>query len=238
MKAPKIPKYQQLINMLKNQILTGKFKEGDRFHTESDLVNHFNVSSITAIRALNELEREGLVERKQGIGTFVSRSRLEALVKFSDVEVFCPDEEQVTVLSMTKGNHPDYLTKLGLHKTEFYYQITRVRQAAGEPYIYHQSYIPHDYIKSPYENLEHFHSIYQRFQEDFKISMPDEAFEETNEICFPCPKHIAKQLHIKGNEPAVLQLHTTRSRETNRILEYVETYKRWDYYKFKISSND
>lgn len=238
MKKNKEPKYKILKNTLRNQILSGAFEEGDKFHTESEIANSFKVSSITAIRALNELQKEGLVERKQGVGTFVSRSRLDTLVKFSDIELFRPSEENIIVLSVTKGNHPDYLAKLGLHKTEHYYQINRLRLANGKPYMYHQTYIPHDYIKNPDQEPAKFQSIYQRFKEDFGIVMTEEAFEETNEICLPCPKDVRQKLQLDDVEPTVLQIRTTRSKETNRVLEYIETHKHWHYYKFKIASND
>lgn len=238
MKKQKEPKYLQLKEILKKQILSGDFSEGDRFHTQSEIANSFQVSSITAIRALDELKKEGLVERKQGIGTFVARSRREVLVKFSDIELFCPNQENVQVLSITKGNNPYYLEKLNLHKTEYYYQITRLRTAAEKPFIYHQTYLPHDFIKNPNADLQAFQSIYNRFEEDFHITMTDQAFEETNEICLNIPTKIKKALQLNDFEPSVLQLRTTKNRESNRILEYIETYKHWEYFKFKISSND
>ena len=45
----------------------------------------FNVSSITVVRALNELANDGYIIRQQGKGTFVSRARKHKLVEFSDV---------------------------------------------------------------------------------------------------------------------------------------------------------
>ena len=238
MRKQKTPTSKLLREELREQSVSGNFSKGDKFHTESELTDKYSISSITAIRALNELEKEGLVERKQGLGTFVARSRREALVKFSDIELFCPSQENVQVLSITKGNHPDYLLKLRLHKTEYYYQITRLRTAAGKSFVYHQTYLPHDYVKNPDADLQQFQSIYHRFKEDFHITMAEESFEETNEICLSYPKLVADHLHLQKNEPVVLQLRTTRSKENNRVLEYVETYKRWDFYKFKISSNN
>lgn len=237
MKLSKEPKYLKLKKNLQNQILSGNFQEGDKFHTESELVSAFNVSSITAIRALNELEKEGLVKRKQGVGTFVSRSHLETLVKFSDIELFHPSQDDTIVLSVTKGNHPKYLSRLGLHKTEYYYQVIRLRTAQGNPYIYHHTYLPHDFVKEAHADKEQFKSIYQLFKKDFNIIMSDEAFEETNEICLSYPEAVAEQLKLNAKEPVVLQIRTTRQKKSNRILEYIETYKRWDYYKFKISSH-
>ena len=99
-----IPKYQQIKDELKQQIISGKFENGDKFYTEAELIQMFNVSSITVVRALNELANDGYIIRQQGKGTFVSRARKHKLVEFSDVETFPIQKDKVTVLSIKRGN--------------------------------------------------------------------------------------------------------------------------------------
>ena len=53
----KVPKYQLVQNELRQQIISGKFENGDKFYTEAELTKLYNVSSITVIRAMNELVR-------------------------------------------------------------------------------------------------------------------------------------------------------------------------------------
>ncbi len=48
----------------------------------------YDVSSITVVRALNDLAKDGYIVRQQGKGTFVARARKHKLVEFSDVEIF------------------------------------------------------------------------------------------------------------------------------------------------------
>lgn len=232
----KVPKYQLVQNELKQQIISGKFKNGDKFYTEAELTKLYNVSSITVIRAMNELVTDGYLVRQQGKGTFVSRSRKGRLVKFSDMEIFPIDDDTVTVVSCEKGNDQAILDKLQLDKNNFYYRICRVRVARDTPYIYQQSYIPARYIQQPDAPLEHYQSIYQRFKLDFNIHMSDEPFIETNEISFPTPDHIAEVLQMSSVQPTVLQVKTTSKNGTDEILEYTESYKHWKFYKFEISA--
>ena len=70
---------------------------GDKFYTEAELIKMFNVSSITVVRALNELAADGYIVRQQGKGTFVSRARKHKLVEFSDVETFPIQKDKVSV---------------------------------------------------------------------------------------------------------------------------------------------
>ena len=133
----KVPKYQLIQNSLRQQIISGKFENGDKFYTEAELTKLYNVSSITVIRAVNELVKDGYLIRQQGKGTFVSRSRKGRLVEFSDVEIFPLENEQVIVLACQKGNDTRILEKLNLDKNDYYYKIVRIRKADGIPFIYH-----------------------------------------------------------------------------------------------------
>ena len=109
-----IPKYQYIKDELKNKIISGQFASGDKFYTEAELIAMYDVSSITVVRALNDLAKDGYIVRQQGKGTFVARARKHKLVEFSDVEIFETKDDKVTVLSIERGNKLKYLSKLGL----------------------------------------------------------------------------------------------------------------------------
>jgi GntR family transcriptional regulator len=66
------PLYHQIYLILRGQILEGALPEGAWLPGEPDLARQFNVSRITARRALAELAAEGLVTRGRGRGTRVS----------------------------------------------------------------------------------------------------------------------------------------------------------------------
>lgn len=67
------PLYQQLSDLLRDQIRRGLYGPLDRLPSEHDLVRKHSISRITARQALAELERSGLVFRLQGRGSFVAR---------------------------------------------------------------------------------------------------------------------------------------------------------------------
>ena len=52
-----IPKYQYIKDELKNKIISGQFASGDKFYTEAELIAMYDVSSITVVRALNDLAK-------------------------------------------------------------------------------------------------------------------------------------------------------------------------------------
>ena len=65
------PKYRTVIDSLLKDVSSGKFRPGERFPSEADLVKQFHVSRITAGRAVRELARSGVVERRAGSGTYL-----------------------------------------------------------------------------------------------------------------------------------------------------------------------
>ncbi len=64
--------YQQLVDGLKREISEGRLKPGSPLPSFRQLAEDMLVSVITVKRAYEELEREGIVFRRQGLGTFVA----------------------------------------------------------------------------------------------------------------------------------------------------------------------
>jgi GntR family transcriptional regulator len=65
------PLYHQIFSILRDRIVGGELTHGNQLPTEFELADAFEVSRITAKRALDELAAEGLVERRRGRGTHV-----------------------------------------------------------------------------------------------------------------------------------------------------------------------
>lgn len=71
------PLYKQIKQLIVSKIDAGLWRPGDRISTELRLVDELNASRMTVNRALRELTQEGVLQRRQGSGTFVSPARLE-----------------------------------------------------------------------------------------------------------------------------------------------------------------
>ncbi|MDP6927494.1 MAG: GntR family transcriptional regulator, partial [Rhodospirillales bacterium] len=65
----RMPLYHQIYLILRQKLLSGEFAYDDRIPSEQELVEEYEVSRITARRALDELAAEGLVVRQRGRGT-------------------------------------------------------------------------------------------------------------------------------------------------------------------------
>jgi GntR family transcriptional regulator len=64
--------YQQIVDRLKREVSENRLKPGDALPSFRQLAEDLLVSVITVKRAYEELEREGIIYRHQGLGTFVA----------------------------------------------------------------------------------------------------------------------------------------------------------------------
>lgn len=70
----KLPIYQQINEYLNREIVSGRWLAGDRLPIEAELATNLGVAVGTLRKALSQLEKDGLIERKQGSGTYVKRA--------------------------------------------------------------------------------------------------------------------------------------------------------------------
>ena len=73
--ADQKPKHAVVGEYLQGQILNGKLKPGEKIPSEAALAKEFDCSVGTVRRAVQPLVHQGLLERRQGAGTFVRRNQ-------------------------------------------------------------------------------------------------------------------------------------------------------------------
>lgn len=231
-------KYYQLENKLRAEIESEAFEPGDRFYSITELIDRFGVSSITVNRAVSDLVAEGLLVRQQGRGNFVSRSRRQRPVFLSEIEVFSStgEKERTEVLSLTFPSQADLdsriLDELGLGRGEAYGIVKRVRSFRGTPFQFQTSYICDRYLRRDVDP-SYYTSIYRRFREDFNMHLSHEASWERVRITQDVPDEVLEALDVAAGVPCVFKEHRTVL-SSGVVAEYVEMYKRWDYFELLI----
>lgn len=85
------PKYHQLKEFLKKQILNGDLLPGEKLTSENALTRQFKLSRHTVRQALGELENEGFIYREKGRGTFCSSSGKSAVQSIAVLTTYISD---------------------------------------------------------------------------------------------------------------------------------------------------
>lgn len=108
-----LPKYMQIANYVRDQILRGDLTPGDEVPSERQISAEWTVARPTAARALEALRQQGFVESRQGSGTFVrdrmrpNRLARERYSRARDTGKIYPANERATILAADYDAAPD-----------------------------------------------------------------------------------------------------------------------------------
>ena len=67
-----VPVYRQLVEQVRREVMLGRMRPGDQLPTLKEVVEALAINPNTVAKAYAELEHEGLVVRRQGVGTFIA----------------------------------------------------------------------------------------------------------------------------------------------------------------------
>src|SRR6188474_2928746 len=70
--------YLQVVQQVRQALRLGLLEEGDQLPTVKDVVARLAINPNTVLKAYRELERDGLIAARPGIGTFVTRTLTDA----------------------------------------------------------------------------------------------------------------------------------------------------------------
>lgn len=152
------PRYVQLRRRLEQGIGTGVLPPNSSLPPERELADITDLSRVTVRKAIQELVREGLVEQRQGSGTFVrepvarmeqslkhlssftedmAQRGMETTSKWLERGVFAPNQREATALELADG--------------EEVARIYRLREAGGRPMALERASLPLDILSNPLE---------------------------------------------------------------------------------------
>ena len=69
-----VPIYRQLVQQVRRDVMLGRLRPGDQLPSVKEVVDALSVNPNTVVKAFSELEHQGMVVRRQGVGTFVAAS--------------------------------------------------------------------------------------------------------------------------------------------------------------------
>jgi GntR family transcriptional regulator len=145
--AAGVPLHRQLYLVLHDEIDRGALAPGDALPTEQTLCDQFGVSRITVRRALADLARQGYIERRQGVGSFVRGHRpaglLPATGSYMDGLRQTQFETEVEVVTHDSRLAPPMVAD-ALATSGKTLQVVRLRRErrTGEPLMVTEAWLP------------------------------------------------------------------------------------------------
>lgn len=222
------PKYyiikQDLIKMINDEILTA----GQMVPSESKLMQQYNVSRITARKALEELSNEGYLYKVQGKGCFVKDN-----IEEQSLSKICGYTEEITKLGMCvsrKVLNSEIIpcfnkrsNELNIEIDSKLYMLKRIYYANSEPICLTTAYLPYKYFEGIEKYNFEYESLYNIIEKKYlyKIVRSKLRLEAVS-----ADENVCKYLNVKKGTPLLLFRSITYGKINNKEIpiEYFKTY--------------
>lgn len=222
---------------LLDEIRRGKYLIDSRLPNEEQLAKELGVSRNTLREALRVLESNGVVEKKQGLGTFVRgetspkvKPGLEVLFRVTDAIVelgMIPGTSEIEIRSSSADAR--VAEKLGVGEGAFVNQLTRVRTADGVPVVYCMDMFSPHVGELDLEKLKS--SIFTYLEEIKGIRI---TYASTDIRPIVAGKELADKLLVSAASPLLL-LDEVHFDKFDKPIFYSRLFFRSDYFVFHVA---
>ena len=236
LKKEAIPLYYQLETILRKRISSGELARGDLLPSEEALAKEYNLSRITVRQALSSLESDGLIVRKRGKGTFVSKKHtyLES-PKFTGfiedlISMGIRTKSKILDISMVEG--PQTIQEhLELEVGTQLFRIEKIRLVEGSPFSYVLNYLPPDIGQKIMTEDLIVKPLLMILEDDLGIKATEavQSIEATIS-----DTHVAPLLGIRVGDP-LLKVERTVFDVNHKPVEYVSVLYRADKYFYTVN---
>src|SRR5215475_13480939 len=140
----RVPRYHQIAQSLRERIAHGQPASGERLDNQRQLAREFGVTLMTLRHALELLERERLIARRHGLGTFVASPSVDYdILQFQRLaaDLSAHGEEVDTRVLGTRFARADRPAgeALGLRLPQRVFVLERLRLVGGHPMSFQAS---------------------------------------------------------------------------------------------------
>ncbi|MEQ8524864.1 GntR family transcriptional regulator [Gracilimonas sp.] len=234
-------KHEKVAAKLRNEITGTEYEPGDQLPSEKRLCDYFKVSRVTVRHALQTLENERLIYRKQGLGAFVADTTLNSgLVQLTD---FSEDMKKAGLksssglISLDKVEPIKEVNEiLQLRPDMKLIRIDRIRFANGNPVAFDITWLPPGYGQLLFDEDLTTQTIYDVLEDKYEIPIQGGSYRITAKNA---DDYIAKHLGI-APESAVLEIDRCSRTTGNKKVYFQKRYYNPSHvsYVLELSRND
>lgn len=237
MKNPK-PLYVQLKETIKKDIDTGKYAKDHQLPTEKEMCDMYNVSRITIRRAIIELEREGIVQKQHGIGTFVTGKKkikrdLVSVTGFSEFLVQSGKQPKTKIISTEVLKASNWISEiLNVPMKEPVLEVRRLHLIDDDPVHLETSYYSLRKFPDLEQYIEESNSIYSILKERYSTKAAKN--HKTLAAVFPTLEQ-AKLLELTQDN-IVFEVEKWAYDQKGEVIHFAKSYLPADKVSFTITN--
>ncbi len=235
-KASPVPYHYQLREILRAEIKSNQWKDGDQLPSETQLRDMFQVSRTTVRQALSALVAEGLLTRGKGLGTFVTvpkfvESWSGTTIGFSDslTKQGILIETKVLDLKVIPAPH-QACEELHLRSDENVFFLRRLRYILNQRVLVVRSYLP----QKMFPNMDDIDftnkSLYATLRQIYGLQI---VRAKRNIEAVAADEEIAALLEVDPGFPIMFIENTAYTHDSTPV-EYYIAHRRGDKSRFQV----
>ncbi|BBE31226.1 GntR family transcriptional regulator [Tepiditoga spiralis] len=211
-----LPLYIEISENLKNFILDGNIKIGEKIPGDFELMKQYQVSRDTIRKAIKVLVDDGYLIRRPGKGTFLCRRRkvdsIEKIISFSSELIargYVPSTKLIKFKEINAT--PEISEMLKCNQNEDIYLIERIRYASKLPIAFETTYLlkkivgeikKNELLDSMYEFLSREKNIeFIKMVQEIKPKMLDSKVAKMMKVDIMPVIHLSRIIYTKNNMP-------------------------------------
>lgn len=231
-----LPLYFQLQNKLLEKIKDGTYPQNKALPTEHELIQSYGVSRTTVRQAIDNLVKEGYIEKRRGVGTFVAEREklnswdLGSLKSFEEAFKESNHKIRTEALSIKAIKLDSKLQQIFGDKEKEVYELERVRFIDERPAMSIITFVP----ASIFSNMDRYDfssvSLYKTMSEEYNINI---CYAEKEFRVVATGREDAQKLKLKVGSP-LQEVRTITYDDNNRVIEYSISRDSGDISTYKI----
>lgn len=229
-----VPMYTQIREIIRRRVLDGTYPPHSQMPSESQMMEAFSVSRITVRQALGDLQKEGLIFKVPGKGSFVAKPKafqsLSRLQGFGEAMAPSGYETFSQVLSLRRVSaSPTVAQRLGLKPAAPVFEIQRLRYLNREPISVDLSYFhPALGERLAQEDLPT-RDIFLILENDYGLAL---THADVQIEAISADEGLARHLHIEEGSPLLRIERLTCAGDQPIDFEFL--YYRGDAFQYRL----
>lgn len=229
-----VPLHTQIRELLRRKILDGTYSPHSQMPSESQMMHSFGVSRITIRQALGDLQKEGLIFKVMGKGSFVAKPKafqsLSRLQGFGEAMSPSGYETYSLLLSAREVEASVIVAQRFSIKPETpVFEIQRLRYLNREPISVDVSYFPLDIGRRLVQEDLAARDIFIILENDFGLNLTH-ADLQIEAIC--ADESLARQMDIAEGSPLLRMERMTFAGDSPVDFEFL--YYRGDAFQYRL----
>lgn len=227
-------KYYDIYLQLKQKIITDEYMEGDLLPSENALAKEFGVSRETIRKSLDYLSQDGLIQKKQGLGSIVLNPSLfnfpiSGLISFKELSDAQQMKSQTLLVRNEKIAVDEELhAKIHMPVGAEVRAIERVRQIDGQRVIYDYDYLNSNLVGDiPSERLTD--SLYDYLENDLNLPI---SFANKEILVENATEKDRKHLDLRAEDNHLVVIRSHVYLEDATYFQFSESRHRVDRFRF------